>query len=178
VIARKCRAIGKEDGATMVEMAISFSVLLAMLFLIIQVSFVLYDYNAVSEAAREASRYAAVRGAQSCLVLSTFPDCNLSKASSGNPLQTYIQGLGYPMSSQMNVTASWYSPSVDNNGSTTWPTANVCTTVQDTNQNYCNQRGNQVTVVVTLSVPVKVPFVTSSLSIINLSSTSSMVIVE
>ena len=50
----------------------------------------LYAYNFVSEAAREATRYAVVRGPNSCLISFTLPACNL------NPL-TY--GMGTPVHS-------------------------------------------------------------------------------
>lgn len=174
LMARVLGGLRREEGATLVETALSITLLIIVFFTIIQGCFVLYAYNAVAEAAREASRYAAVRGSTSCQVLSTFPNCNLGPTSAGNPLQTYVQGLGFPLSNSMTVSASWASPSVDNKGSTTWPTA--CTTLQDANLNYCNQQGNQVTVVVNVSVPVF--FVTSSITTFNPSSTSSMVIVE
>lgn len=176
-ILKNCRALRREDGATMVEMAISLTVLLGAVFLIIQICFVLYAYNAVSEAAREASRYAAVRGSNSCNVLSSFPNCNLGPTTAGNPLQTVVQGMGYPMSNGMTVTASWWGPpSVDNNGSTSWPTQ--CTTLQDGNLNYCNQAGNQVNVAVSYSMSLPIPFVSHGLALFTLNSTSQMEILE
>lgn len=171
------RGLRREDGATMVEMAISLMVLIGAIFLIIQMCFVLYCYNAVSEAAREASRYAAVRGSNSCAILSTFPNCNLGPTTGGNPLQTVVQGLGYPISNGMTVTATWWGPpSLDSTGSTTWP--NQCTTLQDTNNNYCNQAGNQVNVVVSYSVTLPIPFVSNGPALFNMHSTSQMEILE
>lgn len=170
------RALRSEDGATLVEMAVSLSVLLGVIFLVIQICFVLYADNAVAEAAREATRYAAVRGSNSCNILSSFPNCNLGPTSAGNPLQTAVQGFGYPISGGMTVTPTWWSPSVDANGSTSWTTA--CTTAQDSNQNYCNQPGNQVNVVVSYSVSLPIPFVSRGFALFNLHSTSQMEILE
>ena len=170
------RGLQRDDGATMVEMAISLSVLIGVLFLIIQVCFVLYAYNAVSEAARDASRYAAVRGSNSCNILSSFPICNLGPTTPGNPLQTVVQGLGYPTSNGMTVTATWWAASVNSSGSTLWTTP--CATLQDSNQNYCNQAGNQVNVVVSYSVSLPIPFVTRGPALFNVHSTSQMEILE
>jgi Flp pilus assembly protein TadG len=168
--------LGSEDGATMVEMAISLTVLIGTLFMIIQICFILYSYNAVTEAAREATRYAAVRGSNSCNLLNTFPNCNLGPTTAGNPLQTVVQGLGYPISNGMTVTANWYAASVNGSGSTIWTTA--CTTLQDANQNYCNQPGNQVQVTVNYSIAVPVPFVTNGARLFNIQSTSQMEILD
>jgi Flp pilus assembly protein TadG len=174
---KSCRALREEDGATMVEMAVSLTVLVGAIFLVIQMCFVLYAYNAVSEAAREATRYAAVRGSNSCSVLSTFPNCNLGPTTTGNPLQTVVQGFGYPISGGMTVTATWWGPpSVDTNGSTSWPTQ--CTTLQDTNNNYCNQAGNQVNVVVSYTVSLPIPFVSNGPALFNVHSTSQTEILE
>jgi Flp pilus assembly protein TadG len=168
--------LGSEEGATMVEMAISLTVLIGTVFMIIQICFILYSYNAVNEAAREATRYAAVRGSNSCALLSTFPNCNLGPTTAGNPLQTVVQGLGYPISNGMTVTANWYAASVNGSGSTIWTTA--CTTLQDANQNYCNQPGNQVQVTVNYSIAVPVPFVTNGARLFNIQSTSQMEILD
>ena len=48
------------SGQTMVELAIAASVLLVLLFAIIEMGIVIYDYNMVCSAAREAVRYAIV----------------------------------------------------------------------------------------------------------------------
>jgi Flp pilus assembly protein TadG len=158
--------IRNDQGATLVEMALSLSVLLAMLFGIIELSMALFAYNFASEAAREATRYAAVRGAPSCTVLATFPNCNLNPTTTGNPLQTYVQRLGYPFAQNMTVTANWYSPS--GSPGNTWTTA--CTAAT------CNAVGNAVQVTVSYVYPLSIPFWQSTT--INISSTSQMVISE
>ena len=78
-----------EQGASLVEMALSASVLFVLLFGIIETCMALYAYNFVSEAAREATRYAVVRGPNSCLISSTFPACNLNPLTYGNGNTSY-----------------------------------------------------------------------------------------
>jgi Flp pilus assembly protein TadG len=92
-----------EEGATLVEFGICSSVLFMTVFGILGLSFALYSYNFVAEAARDASRYAMVRGS-SCI---GFSDCNINSAK----LQTYVQNLSYPGINPVNltVTASWPS---------------------------------------------------------------------
>src|ERR1035438_10214307 len=85
-----------ETGSTLVEVALSSAVLLSVIFGIMQVCLALYTYAFISEASREATRYAVVRGARSCTVAPVFPNCNLNPTSAGNPIQTYVTGLGYP----------------------------------------------------------------------------------
>ena len=163
-------------------------VVIPMLFGIIEVSLALYSYNFVTDAAREATRYAIVRGPESCTIAPTFPDCNLSPAGSTNPtsgsgsttLQTYVQNLGYPgiNSSNLTVTATWWSANVVSPGTgafstTDWDTQ--CTTT-DLNGNACNSIGNAARVVVTYAFPLNIPFWRNVT--VNLSSTSQMTINE
>src|SRR5215469_8508548 len=53
--------IRKSDGATLVETAMVSAILFALLFGLIQIGYAFYTYNFVSDAAREAARYASVR---------------------------------------------------------------------------------------------------------------------
>jgi len=75
-----------------------------MTFGLMGICFALYSYNFVAEAARDASRYAMVRGS-SC---TGFSDCSITSAQ----LQTYVQNLSYPgiYPGNLTATASW-SPS-------------------------------------------------------------------
>jgi Flp pilus assembly protein TadG len=145
----------REEGATLVEMALASSVLLTVLFGIIEMCFALYTYDFVSEAAREGTRYAIIRGSTSCAPSPGFVDCNLNPTTSG-AMQTYLRSLGFPYSGSLTATATWWSPVQDGSGSTTWPTA--CTTAVDASGNACNAPGNAVKVVVTYTYPLAVPF--------------------
>src|ERR1039457_157305 len=106
-----------DSGSSVVEFALSASVLLAMLFGVFEISLALYSYHFVDEAAREAARYASVRGSK-CVGM---PDCGFT--DSNTTLVAYVQTLHYPGidSSKLTVTSTWYSPSGGNN-----PTWTLC----------------------------------------------------
>jgi Flp pilus assembly protein TadG len=181
--------MGSEQGAAIVEMALSSAVFLSILFGIAQVSIALYAHNVLSAAARDASRYASIRGTKSCLyATSTFPDCNLGPTSSGSAaastqLQNYLVSRNYPAAGNLQVTANWLSPTVDpTTGSTSWTL--VCNTSIDSNSSTtnpvygdaCNYPGHAVQVQVSLAFPLAIPFV--SKQTLTMSSTSQMKISE
>jgi hypothetical protein len=124
---------------------------------IIELALAGYTYHYVSEAAREATRYAIVRGS-SC---AGMPDCNASAAQ----ISTYVKGLGYGGidPNKMTVTTTWWSPSVIAPS----PVWTQCAGV-------CNAPGNMVQVGVTYAFPLTIPFWKSAT--VNLSSTSQMLI--
>lgn len=162
-------AIGmhREEGAALVETAVSMGVFLAVLFGLIAFSYALYSYNYVSDAARVATRYAAVRGFNSCTIEPTFPNCNLDTSA---PLQTYIrQSTAYPgiNMNNMTLTATWLMRGVDASGNTSWV---ACT---DT---ICNSQGHAVNVVVSYQFPLNIPFWANTNLTVH--STSQMVINE
>lgn len=85
-----CRILRDQGGQTLVEFAASFSILMAVVFTLIEVCLMFYSYGMICEMAREGSRYASMHGA-GC----TTPagaSCTASAAS----LNTYIKQLGYP----------------------------------------------------------------------------------
>ena len=145
----------------MVETAISCTVLFAILFGIFQMSLAIYVYYFTSDAAREATRYAIVRGSTSCTNTPNLPNCNATATT----IQNYVQGLGFPAitPSNVGVSTSWYSAS-----GTTPTTWSACST------GICNAPGNLVKVTVTYPMTLQIPF-TQNLSL-NLSTTSQMVI--
>lgn len=178
----------REEGSTMVEMAlVSALVFLPLIFGIIQFSFALYAYNFVNMSARQATRYAVVRGIQSCVIAPTFPNCNMGPdtASGANTtppsaLQTYVRGLAYPgiNPNSVTVTTTYLSRHVTSGAggfsTTAWDSA--CTTTNPYNSQPCNTPGNAVQVVVAYQFPLIVPFWKSAT--LNLTGTSQMVINE
>jgi len=163
VIRRLAKRGRREDGNAMVEMAlVSAFVYIPMLFGIFQVSYGLYVYNYVCSAAHQATRYAAVRGVNSCTVQSNFVDCNLNPtgstnpaAGAGTPLQKYVRSVGFMGidPSKITVTGTWYTRSNDNSSgfsNASWATA--CTTTG------CNAIGNTVEVSVKYQFPLNIPF--------------------
>lgn len=161
--AQSDRGIIGEEGSTLVEMAVASATLFCVLFGIIWMCMALYSYNFVSEAARDAARWAIVRGSASCGNTPNLTDCNATAAE----IQTYVQSMGYPgiTSANLSVTTTWLSASAA--PPTTWTACNP---------NTCNAPGNEVEVQVTYSVPFFVPFV--NISTISVSSTSEMVIAQ
>lgn len=156
-------SIVSDSGATLVESALAASIYFALFFAVIQFCLAMYSYTFVSEAAREATRYTAVRGSQSCTISSTFPNCNLLPtnitSSTNNPVLTYIDSLGYPGLSASNLSAAvtWWEPTVNANGNTSWTTA--CTGATDSTTGLaCNLKGNMVQVVVTYNFNLAIPF--------------------
>jgi hypothetical protein len=183
--ARAGRGTGilSEQGSSLVEMALAMSVYVALFIGMIELCLGVYTYNYVSDAAREATRWAVVRGANSCIVASTFPNCNLlptnvtsTTNAAANPVLNYIYALNYPNLNASNLSASvtWWVASQNGSGSTSWTTQ--CTGATDANGNPCNATGNQVKVVVTYSYPLSIPFsIKRNLAV---SSTSEMMINE
>jgi Flp pilus assembly protein TadG len=145
-----------QQGSALVETALSLSVLLVFIFGVMEVSLMAYTYHFVSEAAREGTRYAIVRGS-TCNQISTamFPT---ACPASDTEIATYVKGLGFPGidPSKMNVTTSWLK----------LPAGTACTG--------CNTVGNGVKVGVTYTFPFSIPFV--PYNSYTLSSTSVMVI--
>jgi Flp pilus assembly protein TadG len=160
---RKAQYSLREDGASIVEMALASAVVFAMLFGVIYFSMTLYTYHYISEAAREGSRYAMVRGSASCTNTPNLTNCNALNTQ----IQTYVRDLGYPgldAANKMTVTTTWYNPSA----SLSSPT--VCTT------GTCNAPGNIVQVQVVYTYPLSVPFYGKKT--LSLTSTSEMVIAQ
>lgn len=149
---RRFRA-AREQGSTVVEMALVSVILLTMLFGMMEVSLALYTYHFISEAAREATRYAIVRGS-SCSFPTACP-------ATQQDIQTYVQGLGYPGidPNLMTVNAVWSA----------YPAGGTCTPLAS-----CNNPGNMVQVTVNYQYALVIPFIPTNS--FNMSSTSQMVI--
>jgi Flp pilus assembly protein TadG len=151
---RRRSGVLAEHGSTLVETALSLVLLFTVVFGIMEIGWALYTYLFVSQAAREGTRYAIVRGS-TCAA----PGSLCTDASQAD-IRSYIQNLGYfgINSNNMTVTA-------------TWPTTGAACTPSSTP---CNNPGNLVQVTVAYRFPLSIPFVRAST--INMSSTSQMVI--
>ncbi len=167
------RGAAEEDGATLVELAISFSVFAAALLGILQMSLALYAYHFVSDAAREASRWAMVRGA-SCAANVSAASCSpTSGAASGatnDDIHAYVNSLGYPYAGNLTTSTTWLTATT-----TTPRTWSACGTDSGADPT-CKVAGNQVQVTVSYNFPISIPFWKSTT--IPVSSTSAMVIAQ
>ncbi len=151
---QRLRHARSEHGSAVVETALSFIVLLTMIFGILAISLALYTYNFISDAAREGTRYAIVRGSACQGFGSACP-------AASSDVQTYVKGLGFPGidPSAMTVTPAW---SVGPGQTSCTPSAS------------CNNPGNLVKVTVQYQFPLAVPFLTART--LSLTSSSQMVI--
>jgi Flp pilus assembly protein TadG len=153
---RAGRALRAEAGSNLVEFAVTSIILFTLLFGVVAICLALYSYNVTAEAAREATRYAIVRGSKCSNT--TFTNCNIDQTG----LQTYVQGLGFPgidpSPSTLIVTAAWPTTGV-----TCFPSVSPC-----------NNPGNQVRVTVQYIFPLVIPFVPRRT--LTMSSTSQMTI--
>jgi Flp pilus assembly protein TadG len=158
------RQAAREDGASAVEFAVSCIILFALLFGICQMSLAMYYYQFTSHAARQATRWAMVRGSTSCTNTKDLAKCNASV----DDIKSYVGGLGLTgaTSGSINVTPVWCSAS-----STTPKTWSSCANTTS------NAPGNLVKVTVSYPLSFKIPFIPSAKSMsLTLTSTSQMVI--
>ena len=87
---------GKQPGTTSTEFAIIASPFLLVLFAIVCFAQLIYDYNFVAYAAREATRYAAVHGSTS------------SSPASTTDVQNLVVGQASGLNSQkLTVNTTW-----------------------------------------------------------------------
>ena len=157
-----------DDGGTLVEMALSCLILIPILFGIIQLSIGLYCYHYAADAAREATRFAIVRGGNCNSIFNSAycsPTDGNGTGATSNDIAQYVKGLGYPFSGKVTTTTKWC---VAGGTPATWTS---CSTTQTD-----NQTGNQVQVKVTYAYPLIIPFLKSNT--LNIGSTSSMTIVQ
>lgn len=139
---------GDDQGAGIVEFAFSSMIFLALLIGLFDFSLALYTFHYVSNAARQGSRYAMVRGLD-CSAYSNTTPCPAQESD----ISSYVKSLGYPGidPSHMTVTVFTYQNSIsEKTGSTSWVACGEGVS--------CNLPGSQVQVKVTYSFPLEIPF--------------------
>lgn len=111
--ARRIHRLRSGGGASIVEFALSCVILFPLTFGVMALCMGLYSYLFISDAAREACRYAMVRGS-SCATYSGFSS---GCPASATDVQNFVRSLGFPgiKPSNLTVTANWSA-----NGGTTW----------------------------------------------------------
>ncbi len=102
-LGRGLRRARGEEGAAIVETALSLIILLTVVFGIMEICLALYSYHFISDAAQEGARYAIVRGSSCNGGFSTA--CPASAAD----IQSYVENLGLPgiNPKYMTVTTTW-----------------------------------------------------------------------
>ncbi len=152
----------EETGSTLVEFAVSATLLFTLLFGVLDCSRALYVDHFVAHAAQEGARYAMVRGASwsSACSASVVYSCN---AGSDN-VAAFVQSLATAGVVKASITTTTTWPGTDATGAscTSGPTKNIA--------------GCAVKVIVTYPFSFIVPLV--PLQTLSLSSTSQVTIVE
>ncbi len=148
---RSLRAqLRREEGTALLEFAFSAGIFLGITIGILILCMSLFSYEYVNFAAREAARWAAVRGSE-CSQTSTMPTCD----ADNTVITNYITSLGYPLINPGNlkVSTTWYQVAFGPNASDTGATATwtACT-------DQCNEPGNQVQVTVSYPYSLDIPF--------------------
>jgi Flp pilus assembly protein TadG len=157
------RVIRGDEGSSLVEMAIAIPVFLSVLIGIMIVVLSLYANHFVADAAREASRYAMVRGGNCSTNTPSLANCPITPSA----LQTWVKNLGYPGLNPNNLTVTTTFLNATTSGSPPTTSWSACAGT-------CNSPGNMVKVVVTYGYPLNIPFWRNTT--LNLSSASEMVI--
>jgi Flp pilus assembly protein TadG len=97
------RAKHSERGASMAETAITMSVVLLLLFGIIDFARATYTYSWVANAARMGARWMIVRGSLSCTSGNGFVIDNCGAQTTA--LQTYVRSLDTGLMASSSITA-------------------------------------------------------------------------
>jgi len=144
----KQSGIASEEGAALVEFAIACAIFFALLFGVFELSLGFYTFHYVSNAARQGSRWAMVRGSACAIYTNTTP-CPAQESDIAN----YVKGLAYPgIDSVNNMTVKVYTYSYDISNST-WTSCG-----EMSGGTICNAPGDQVQVQVTYAFPLSIPF--------------------
>jgi Flp pilus assembly protein TadG len=161
------KALSRQEGASIVEFALSVGIYLALTFGVLVVCWALFTYEDVDYAARQAVRWASVRGSQ-CAYSSNMPDCN----ASATDIRDFVLKLNYPMinSANLTVSAQWMAVTYTAN-----PTAGLPPIASwSPCSGQCNTPGNEVQVTVSYNANLGIPLFSSFAPVV--SSTSAMVI--
>jgi Flp pilus assembly protein TadG len=146
------RKLKAEDGNNLIEYALTFMFFMSMVLGIVDFSRALYSYHFLSDAAREATRWAAVRGA------TCTNDGSCTAAASSADVIAYVTNITPP---GLNLADLTTTPS--------WPGTGNCPGVN-------NNPGCPVNVTVSYQFNFVVPFIRTTP--LTLSSSSEMIILH
>jgi Flp pilus assembly protein TadG len=179
-IARRCRHGSSDRGSALVEFGIAATVLGALMFGIMEFSVALYVDHFLSNAAREATRYASVRGSTLSASCSTAP---MACRATASDVLTYVQSIMPSGFFASSTTTTCSTPPSSTAGvlavCTTWPgttegsSTNSCQSSGSSGTIPVNSPGCVVEVQVQYTYKMVLPFLNKNLG---LSSTSTMVI--
>jgi hypothetical protein len=103
-------ARARQRGTTLLESAVMISVLLLMMFGVVGFGTALYTYHFVSNTAREATRWASVRGTSCPLNLPSLPGgCPADDTDVNAYVQNLSTGIGLDPT-KVTTTTTWVAP--------------------------------------------------------------------
>lgn len=83
-------AVHDQDGSSLVEFSATLGLMFTFVYILMQICMALYTYGMISECAREATRWASVRG--STCQTAAGSSCTATTTTVSN----YAKGLGFP----------------------------------------------------------------------------------
>jgi Flp pilus assembly protein TadG len=176
---RTLKEQSRERGSALVEFALVLTALFMMVFGIMDFSRAIYAYHFVSGAAREATRFASVRGS-SCKTATVTP-CPVQATD----VTTYVYGI-LPSGMAVTSTAGGGTTCQSGNPATpntlwvcaTWPGAAETGTLSTScvTTNGVNSPGCPVKVTIQYQYGFSLPYLVNNISSVNMSSTSEVVI--
>lgn len=168
---QKWTRLRNEEGAAIVETALSSLLFLLVLIGVFETFMAAYSFHYIAFAAREGARYAIVRGSSCSTDSTTMTNCDADQTV----IQNYIYDLNFPGINVGNMTVSvnWLTATKVNN-STVWTLCGTSPTTASSTGGQCDDPGNQVQVTVTYTNPLSIPLIKAIP--LNLASTSTMVI--
>lgn len=106
---RRHSSLAAEEGAQLVEFAIASLVLSAFLFGFMELCMVFFVFTTAAESAREASRWASVRGTASSVTVNGVTSCNNPNISGCPATSAQIQSVGrtLPGAGDMSIQVWW-----------------------------------------------------------------------
>jgi len=169
-----------ERGSALLEFAFAFTILMTLIFGIMDFSRAMYAYHFLSDAAREATRYASVRGSTSTTACTNPPPVVYGCKAATADIANYVQSIVAPGISVSSTSASCASPAAGQvNVCTTWPgTAPSGATGACNTANGNDSPGCLVQVKVMYAYGITLPFVSKDVSTITMTSTSETVILQ
>ncbi len=143
-LAFKRRCLRSEEGSAILETAMSIIIMLVFIFGVMETGFALYSYHFISEAAREGTRYAIVRGSTAGAACASY-NSSACKASTTD-VTNYVKNIGFPgiNPSDLTVNPVW----------SVYPKGTSCPGTPP-----CNSPGNQIAVTVQYNFHLNVPFI-------------------
>jgi hypothetical protein len=102
-------ARARQRGTTLLESAVMISVLLLMMFGVVGFGTALYTYHFVSNTAREATRWASVRGFACSQNPPILPQCPAQPSDVDDYVQSLSTGIGLDPT-KVTTTTTWVAP--------------------------------------------------------------------